>query len=217
VWTADGNAGTVTRIDRELNSVRTLQLSSASEAFRPPVRWIATGAGAVWATRGTTLLQIDPATNTVAARIRIPPPTGVAAGLGSAWVVTDDQRLLEIRPGTRAPSRPIVKVEIRDDALAPAVGAGSVWLLVRHGAGQIWRVDPRSASVRPTPVAGRDPLDLAVAERGDSVWVIDITGTVFRINPAIALPVAAAKIRPEATIRSALAVGSGAIWVAVQD
>jgi hypothetical protein len=85
VWTAGGNDGTVTRIDRTLK-VTTLHFSPKSEAFTPPVRWIAAGAGAVWATRGsTTLLEIDPETNTVVARIPIPPPAGLAAGLGSAW------------------------------------------------------------------------------------------------------------------------------------
>jgi YVTN family beta-propeller protein len=216
VWVAGGNDGTVTRIDRTLNKVTTLRFSSESEAYTPPVRWVATGAGAVWATRGTTLLEINPTTNTVVARTLIPPPTGLAAGLGSAWVVTDDQRLLEIRPGANA-TKPRVKQPIGDDALAPAVGAGSVWLLVRKGPGQIWRVDPRSAGVRPTPVAGRDPIDLAVAERGDAVWVVDVTGTVLRINPEISLAVATAEIRPTPTTRSALAVGSGAVWVAVQD
>jgi DNA-binding beta-propeller fold protein YncE len=88
---------------------------------------------------------------------------------------------------------------------------------VRSGPGQIWRVDPRSASVNTTPAAGRYPLDLAVAERGDAVWVVDITGTVLRINPNIGLVVDVAEIRPAPTIRSALAVGSGAVWVAVQD
>ena len=81
--------------------------------------------------------------------------------------------------------------------------------------GEIWRIDPRSGAVNPTPGVGRFPLDLAVADNGDAVWVVDSTGAIVKLNPDIGLAVA--KVRPAATIRSALAVGGGAVWVAVQD
>jgi DNA-binding SARP family transcriptional activator len=213
VWTADGNEGTVTRIDRDLSKVTKLDFSSEREDYPPPVRWIATGAGAVWATRGTTLFEIDPATNEIVARISINPATGLAAGLGYAWVVTDDQRLLQVAPGAKA--RAITKHELGDDALAPTVGGGSLWLLLGKGRREIWRVDPGSAPVKTAHTAGRLPLDLAVAERGDTVWVVDSTGAVLQINPNIDLAIG--KTQVTSTIPSALAAGGGAIWVAVPE
>jgi streptogramin lyase len=109
--------------------------------------------------------------------------------------------------------------------LAPTFGAGALWLISYVGRGEIWRIDPDSRGVssskklvypatttsRPT---GAYPLDLAV--RGDAAWVVDVNGTVLRLDPKTALVVARVSIgRP--TIRSALAVGSDGVWIAVQE
>jgi virginiamycin B lyase len=218
VWVADGTDGTVTRIDPKLNTVeKTIRLEPENETPEP-VFWIATGAGAVWATHGNTVVQIDPATNLVRSRVDIPAPTGLTAGLGAAWVVTQNQRLVEIRPGsnrvrTRAIGR---RFHFEADALAPIVGAGSLWLIVYRGTGEIWRIDPRSDAVsRITTSTSRYPLDIAVPDSGDAVWAVDVTGAVIRLNPEVGL--VTAKIATAPTIRSALAVGHGATWVAVQD
>ena len=216
VWAAGGKSGTVTRIDPELNEAEViLRFGDTSGASARPISWIAAGAGAVWATRGDdTLLQIDPATNDVVSRVRIPSPKGLAAGLGAAWVVTEEQRLLKVVP--RADGASVeMSLDLLSDALAPTVGGGWVWLIVYKGTGEIWRVDPSTGTATITPGAGRYPLDLAVAERGDTVWAVDTAGAVIRVNPNIDLAVA--KIRTASTIRSSLAVGGGAVWVAVQD
>jgi YVTN family beta-propeller protein len=215
VWVANGKDGTLARIDSKLGKVKTLRLAGGNAVSLPPVRWVATGAGRVWATSGNTLLEIDPTENDVVAKTDIPPPAGLAAGLGAAWLVTQDQRLLQVVPGTKAHSKAIEKVTLTHDALAPTVGAGSVWLIVYNGTGEIWRVDPRSGAVNIIPRAGRYPLDLAVADGSEYVWAVDLTGAVARINPNIGLTVA--RIRTAPTIRSALAVGAGVVWVAVQD
>jgi len=211
IWVADGKGGTLTRIDPELKRIRRLRLGLDAKASLAAVTWVAAGAGFVWATRGETLFQIDPAANRIVRKTPIPPPTGLAAGLGAAWVVTDDRRLLQITPSPKG--KVVVKTTLTHRALAPTVGAGSVWLIVYHETGEIWRVDPDSGAVN-TIQAGRYPLDLAVDDSG-YVWAVDSTGAVIRVNPNIELAVA--EIRPAPTIQSGIAVGAGSVWVAVQD
>jgi DNA-binding SARP family transcriptional activator/DNA-binding beta-propeller fold protein YncE len=216
VWAAGGSSGTVIRIDPNLKEVEaTVRLAATGESSARSVSWIATGAGAVWATRGSdTLMEIDPATNDVVSTTRIPAPAGLAAGFGAAWVVTTDRRLLKVVPRANGGSIEM-SVDLASDGLAPTVGGGSVWLIVYKGTGEIWQVDPSSGVANITPGAGRYPLDLAVAESGATVWAVDSTGAVIHMNPNIDLAIA--KIRTASTIRSSISIGGGAVWVAVQD
>jgi streptogramin lyase len=211
IWAAEGKDGTVIRIDPELKHTERLRLGKAPRGSLP-VAFIAAGAGSVWAIRGDTLFRIDPVVNRVVGRIRIPPAEGLTAGLGGAWVVTDDQSLLHVSP--RHGAKPIVKASLSHRGLAPTVGAGSVWLIVYDETGDIWRVDPDSGAVNTIEDAGRYPLDLAVEDNG-YVWVVDSTGAVIRINPDIEL--AAAEIRAAPAIEAAIAVGAGLVWIGVQD
>jgi DNA-binding SARP family transcriptional activator/streptogramin lyase len=213
VWVADGKNGTVTRVDAKLDKITPIRLGGAPASVAP-VSWVAAGAGFVWATYGNALVQIDPATNQVVSSIPIPPPTGLAAGLGAAWVVTDDHRLLQVVP-TSSGAKPVARTDLGHRALAPTVGAGSVWLIVDHGTGEIWRVDPDSGAVRPIEGAGRHPLDVAVADDTGHVWAVDSTGAVIRINPNVELAVE--QIRTAADIQSAIAVGAGSVWIAVPE
>jgi DNA-binding SARP family transcriptional activator len=220
VWAAGGADGTVIRIDPGLKKIEPLHLVEPGEEAPALVRWVATGAGAVWATRGTTLLQIDPKTNELVRKTIIPPPTGLAAGLGAAWVTTDDRRLLRIAPGRTVSQKVTVKEStFGADVLAPIVGAGSIWVIVHKRLGEIWRIDPATGPTNITRRAGRLPFDLALAERGDTLWALDTTGAMIHVNPSIDLTVAKIPIRTAPTIpgRSALAVSGGRVWVAVQD
>jgi DNA-binding SARP family transcriptional activator/streptogramin lyase len=218
VWLAGGGDGRVIRVDPGLKKPETLHFVEAREMGSAPVRWIAAGAGAVWATRGTTLLEIDPATNELVTKTTIPTPTGLAAGFGAAWVTTDDRRLLRIAPGTAVSPKVSEEVDFEADALSPIVGAGSIWVIVHEETGEIWRIDPATNLTNITRRAGRFPFDLALSERGDTFWAVDLTGAAIHVNPSIDLTVARVAIRTEPTIpgRSALAVGGGRVWVAVQ-
>jgi DNA-binding SARP family transcriptional activator/streptogramin lyase len=213
IWVADGKNGTVTRIEPTLDRTTTLRLASQPEASPSPVSFVAAGAGAVWATRGNTLLQIDPANNDIVSRTPIPSPTGLAAGLGAAWVVTDDHRLFQVLPGRNTTATE--KTRLSHKGHAPTVGAGSVWLIVDHNTGEIWRVDPDSGVARVIERSGRYPLDLAVAGDKGYVWTVDSKGAVIRINPNVELAVA--EIRPGSTIQTAIAIGANYVWVAIQE
>jgi DNA-binding SARP family transcriptional activator/streptogramin lyase len=214
IWAADGKNGTVTRVDlADQRNITTVRLGSGAQGSLEPVSFVAVGAEMVWATSGNALFQIDPTSHEVVTT-RISSATGLAAGLGAAWVVTDDQRLLQITPARR-PRAQVVVPNLEHRAIAPTVGAGSVWLIVERGTGQIWRVDPDSGAARIIEGAGRHPLDLAVAEETGDVWAVDSTGAVIRINPTIELAVE--QIRTAADIHSAIAVGAGLVWIAVPE
>ena len=63
--------------------------------------------------------------------------------------------------------------------------------------------------------SGRYPLDLAVAGDSGYVWTVDSDGSVIRINPNVGLAVA--EIRPGSTIQTAIGIGAGYVWVAIQE
>src|SRR5262249_15280722 len=66
VWVAGGNDGTLTRVDATSNVIEAkLSLGRGSELVPEPVFAVAAGAGAVWATRGDSIVRIDPTSNTV--------------------------------------------------------------------------------------------------------------------------------------------------------
>jgi DNA-binding SARP family transcriptional activator/DNA-binding beta-propeller fold protein YncE len=214
VWVAGGLSGAVTRIDADKSKVAaTLPLSPDGKASLP-VSLVAVGGKSVWAIRGDdTLIEIDPPTNKVVSQTAIPHSTGLTAGFGAAWVVTESQQLLKVIPKQQQPIA--MSIDLLSEGLSPTVGAGSVWVIVYKGTGEVWRIDPSSGAINITPRVGRYPLDLAVAGQGAAAWVVDLAGSVLQLNPEIDLAVA--KIRTAPTPHSAITVVSGSVWVAVQD
>jgi YVTN family beta-propeller protein len=219
LWVAGGNDGTIARVDLASNSVRTFRFGAGSGE---PVFWISTGAGAVWATRGSMLLRIDPETNSVV-RTRIPAPAGLAAGRGAVWIPTADGRLLRVSPHPNSVSAQALHL-VGGPASAPAVGMGALWLAAYAGHGEIQRIDPQAVGISSTnaeAVAALSgtartpgtPLDVAVGE--GAVWAVDGRGVVVRIQPKTMR--VAATIATAPTLRSALAAGYGAVWIAVQQ
>ncbi len=209
VWVADGADGTVTRIDPRTRTTETVPVGGPDNGSPQPVFWVATGTGGVWATSGDRVVRIDPTTRKVVTETAIPTPAGLAAGLGAVWVVTQDEQLIELSPRGDQEQR----LQLNGDALAPAVGANSIWLVVYLGRGVIQQVDAATVSLAPGAATAAYPLDIAVGAR--AVWAVDIHGTVLRIDPTTTDVVA--RIATAPTARSAIAYGAGAIWVAVQD
>jgi DNA-binding SARP family transcriptional activator/streptogramin lyase len=213
VWVGNGNDGTLTRIDPNVNGIEdTLRLGGGNALSPRPVFSIATGAGGVWVIKGSQLLRVDPKTNRVAARISIPAPAGLAAGAGAVWVVTVDEHLLRISPD---PEHTTVALPLSGTAAAPTVGSGSLWLIVYHAHSEIWRVDP--GSVTESATLGRGaysanvfPTDLAVGDGG--VWAVDNRGMILRLDPVSAHFTEIPTGQPG---RPVIAIGEGAVWVAV--
>lgn len=92
-------------------------------------------------------------------------PEGVAAGLGSIWVVAQDAgRLLRIDPATR---RVVDRIDIGVGARLVTTGEGAVW--VSHFADNtVLRIEPKSGDVTASDVVCTGPQGLAVT--AGRVW-----------------------------------------------
>jgi hypothetical protein len=87
VWVLNGNTGTVTRVDPNMNVVAATVGRVSMNATK-----IAAGADAVWIADNAdfTLLRIDPTTNRIVRRIALGGrPTALVAGRDRVWVAVD--------------------------------------------------------------------------------------------------------------------------------
>jgi len=207
VWVANGNDGTLARIDPTTNAIeRTLEFGARDELVPQPVFAVATGAGAVWVTRGNQLLRIDPRTNEVTKRIPVEPPLGLTVGYGNVWVTTRIDHVLRIEPGTGAKTT----FSLPTAGFAPVAGGGALWVsLSFEPPGNIWALNPDTGEPAVTTSGGFFPTDLAWS--AGSLWSA-ASGTVVRIGRS-AQPVARIRIGQQTT---GIAVGEDAVWVSVQ-
>jgi DNA-binding SARP family transcriptional activator len=210
VWVTDDADGTVVRIDPASNVVEARVRVGAAGG---PVVGLAVGPQALWTTAAGTLVRIDPEAVAVVSRYPLPPASALAVDPddGAVWLVTQDGRLLELVPGLESIGW---SLELDAQGAAPTAVAGALWLLVYSGHGEIWRVERTDAPPRVVgPGRAALPLDLAVT--GRDLWTVDSAGTVVRRDRATGRVLDAIATAP--TIRAAVAVGSGRVWVAVQQ
>ncbi len=206
VWVADGNDGTVTRIDPQLNQVQTTIAPDGPATLAPtPVFYIAVDSRYVWATRGDQLLRIDPRRNRVDGHLTVGTPIGLAAGRGSVWVTTGDERLLRIDPQTLRLTSPPQELPVT--AKSPVLTRGSLWLVEGN---QIHQLDPVSLG---TLNVVNIPGAWSLAVGNGAVWAVDFGGNLTRLDPS---GKTAAGLHVGKSL-SAVAAGDGAIWVAVSS
>jgi len=207
VWVANGNDGTLARIDPATNAVeRTLTFGNENDLIPQPVFSVATGAGAVWITRGNRVLRIDPETNAVTKSIPVEPPLGITVGEGSVWVTTRIDHVLRIEPRTGS----MTTFSLPTAATSPVVGGGSLWLILQlPSAGNVWALNPDTGDPEATPSGGDSPTDLAWGRR--SLWSA-AEGMVVRLARSYQ-PVAKIPVAQQLT---GIAVGAGAVWVSIQ-
>ena len=129
---------------------------------------------------GGTLARIDPATNSVVARVRrVGTACGLAAGAGAVWV--EDYSGNEIiRVGTKH-FRIARRIRVGHHPWDVAFGFGSVWAS-NEADGTVSRIDPKRNRVAATIATGGSPACLRVA--AGAIWVGSETGDIFRIDPA---------------------------------
>jgi DNA-binding SARP family transcriptional activator/streptogramin lyase len=213
LWVAGGNDGTLARIDPRHNGIQQVELGRAGKGVPQPVFTVRAGAGAVWVTRGNQLLRVSPSENAVTARLRVNRPQGVDIGLGSAWVTTEDERVLRI-DARRA--KPTYSQDLSRQMFFPLVDHGSLWLivtdLVRYKP-QIWRLDPGTLS-QEAAITFPNAFPYGLAAGSGAVWAVDPErGSIWRIDPRTNRAKLLAKV-PHHPV--AVAVGDGIVWVGVQ-
>jgi class 3 adenylate cyclase/DNA-binding beta-propeller fold protein YncE len=216
VWVANGEDGTVTRIDPDRNAV----VGSAIPVGLAPTG-IAVGDGVVWVANSNdgTVSRIDANTNEV---IGAPIQVGkrgqfvsdLAVGEDTVWVVRftiPEARDTEIVP-IDARSGNVLEPAIRVPGGGSgklAFGHGEIWF-ASEGSSNVTRVDPVLRKARGKPIrVGRGPQDIAVGE--DAVWVVNLEGTITRIDATtkqvVGLPI------PVGRKPMNIAVGEGGVWV----
>lgn len=221
VWVAGGWDGSLVRIEPDLGEPKTVPLPAHGADSRLPLLWVAVGAGSVWAAQGNSLLQIDPADNHLVQTIEIrPAPLALAAGRSYAWVVTDKPDNLSLRFDALGRRYPEIQLPAYSgsgsSAGSPAASfdpaaSDDVWLLVYGDLGEVRRY--RSGGPMALKRIDGYPLDVAVG--AGAAWVVNLAGTVWRLDPA--LTTVEKRIPTAPTSRSSLAVGYGAVWVAIQQ
>ncbi len=219
VWVLNTDDQTITRLDPKTHAVvRTFGIGATPFD-------LAFGAGALWVTTGVTattpytggvaaaVTKVDPATNSPAATIELPPakappaaPSGrgqIAFGSGAVWVVDPDGSVVRIDPATTRVT-PIPRIA----AFAVATGDGAVWTLGSDG---LRRIDP--STNRPSPLI---PLQTAgatsMAVGAGAVWVADPErGLVVRVDPG---PPVQTQTITTALGASVVSSSPGRVWVA---
>jgi YVTN family beta-propeller protein len=210
VWVAGGNDETLTRIDPRENAVEARLTFGTFDPLDPqPMFVVATGAGAVWVTRGNRVLRIDPTSNEVTATVPVDRPVALAVGAGAVWVTGYSERILRIEPRTGDVT---ATIPVPAQAWGLAAGNDAFWAVVGIGGGEIWRFDPDTGSTTATIRTGEGPIDLA--PDGEMLWTANLGhgGSMRRID---ATGRGGGETVLLGQLPTALATGERTVWVAV--
>ena len=214
IWVAGGIDGTVSRIDPETNAVvGRVELGPGDSDAPVTVQGVAAGEDAVWAVASEVgLVRIDPASNRIMDSVAIEQPLAVAAGHGSVWVVTGSAELIRLEPRTLAvTARTVVgspvDVEAIDDGLlvisSPALFEPANLKLVAPATAEV---------VRTIELAGS--VSGAADTPGLGFWAVTREGVATHVE--LGSGPGASSIVTESE-PSGIAVGAGAVWVAIRE
>jgi YVTN family beta-propeller protein len=168
-----------------------------------------------------------PRSGTVVATVRVPAGKqgtgGFALGEKAVWVMSvAAARLSRIDPQRNAV---VARVKV-DDGGGATVGNGAVWLS-HPSDNTVLRIDPKSNAVTATIAVGQKPE--GVASSPGAIWVANrgalaqqklVPPSLSRIDPATNQVVATIQLGPDRACCSdhiSVAVGAGAVWVAVPN
>jgi serine/threonine-protein kinase len=221
-WVANNGDDTVSRIDPV-----TVNVQATIDVVNGPFI-IAAGEGGVWvAGRGSSVSEIDPATNGVNAMDVGVHPEAMTVGEGALWVAYTGEGgtqgvIDQLDPNT---GRLIHEVIIPEAGLSGptgarpwgmAAGAGALW--AGGVPGIVYRVDPHTGTYDRFVSVGS--VISAIAVQGDTVWVgaMGTPGKVFDVNPQTAavsdpIPAGGAKIAPVFGETLHLAADDHQVWV----
>ena len=163
------------------------------------------------------VIRIDPATTSVEA-VRRRAAQMIVYGEGALWALTRSLATIEqIDPDERSIATIPARTNRRDQWLALPHGnrRGAIWVLAPAS---LWKIDSTTKRF-----VGSVPLEHS--EEGSSiltgagaVWVVTSEGTVLHVDPdsqAVAKPIPLGTLIYPAHPSDTLAVGEGAVWVAV--
>lgn len=186
---------------------------------------MAAGAGALWVAGSDQILRIDPATNSVAARIPVVAggagPAGVAVGAGAVWVpLAVPGALWGIDPATDKVASKIPLGGPLSGSLSVSAAGDTVWVAccgksgtgASTSGGRLLRVDVRRERVVADIALNASPV--AIAADTSAAWVATAGGQVLMVNPK--------RNRVTATINAGgplgfdhtIAVGPSGVWLA---
>jgi YVTN family beta-propeller protein len=211
VWVANGSDGTVSRIDPGTDAVvATIDLRGSSELVWNPAYAVDADDDSVWIAAGPRhVLRIDPTTNEPSAIIDVGHvPVGLALGEGALWVVTTAERALRIELHTNAAT---VEVAV-GDPVGLTAGEHAVWASDLRG--QIWRINPDTATVSQTTPVGRGLVGLCATD-GLLFAANNADGTVVQIDARDGRVVGIVPVGHAPTDVASL--DGKAVWVSVQS
>ena len=186
---------------------------------------MAAGAGALWVAGSDQILRIDPATNSVAARIPVVAggagPAGVAVGAGAVWVpLAVTGALWGIDPATDKVASKIPLGGPLSGSISLSAAGDTVWVAccgesgtgASTSGGRLLRVDVRRKRVVADIALNASPV--AIAADNSAAWVATAGGQVLMVNPK--------RNRVTATINAGgplgfdhtIAVGPSGVWLA---
>lgn len=188
VWVVDCRNRTLVRISRDSAAVQATIATGVADASGELS--VATGAGSVWLLTDSSgvLSRIDPATNTVTARIPVKAHSYAAVfGFGSVWITNTGVRG-DTTPGS------VQRIDPATNAAVATIPVGSVPRFLAAGAGGVWTLNQRDGSVsRIDPATNRLAATIAVGASGGGgdiatgagrVWVRATKTLLTTIDPA---------------------------------
>ena len=173
VWVASGGDDAVRRFDSDGAIDRPAARLTATRSGAPARPVIGLAERSVWVAGvpgRRDLVEIDSSSAAPIHRFTLAAPAvGICGGLGAAWIVTTDHRLLRLSAGRVAQ----VLGPSQDD-LHIAIGARLVWLSRGH---EITAIQPTDGKVVHRYRGGGGPI----AVDGGSVWAVSQFGEAFEL------------------------------------
>jgi DNA-binding SARP family transcriptional activator len=211
VWAATGGFGTVVRIDPRLDAVADrIELGNPSDPIVPAVSSVGAGDGRVWIGAFDGLVPIDPRTDTLGRHVDIGqfPAIQIAVGDGAVWSTLITRRAVRVDASAGKVTAHFYAGTL---ATAIALAHSAVWLAGVFG-GQLWELDPVTATTIQTSAAGNSASSIALDAR--SVWIASWNDhTLVRVDRATGAVRATIPLHGEP---EDVVVHDGIVWVAVQ-
>jgi streptogramin lyase len=221
MWASDYDNDLVRRFDAGTGKLQaTIQLPHGSSP-----EGITDSGGAIWVAthHGGTLVRIDPATNVVAANVKVTyagtsGPQGDAFGFGSVWVdVPNIGAVVRVDPQTNKIQAKITFPIAMSPCGGIAVTATAIWVTGCLDGTDIARIDPSTDTV--TKVFNVRGRMWQPAANGDTVWFVE--GGDPDLSPAAASlvhldptgHVLARYELPKGFISGGAIVVSGSVWI----